>query len=523
MNYEKFSLRRGDYGSIDSYLLYLNEEIAIRAKTLAQASTYNLEECCGCYELFDLYLKKEQMELENVEVEDLDVPVTYDITVTEVGGNGDYYVLDGYHRKANHEVGFAGIAPTGTNVSGVTITYGITEDDIVGIISSINGVYYFAFAMPASDVLITITYGAQLSGTDWKMIWQNNECMSEDFLTERVFTLEWSCTADPRFDFVCPVCTSENTLYKFIWQRDVCISTEHTFGLEWEGDTCNSDPTIYKLIWTDEACIGADTTYVMTWENLDCIGLPQSGGDIEWKVYWEQRTCDSREHTFEVAWESDAYTCDSSIVNAKFFRIYPESDTSDDYGYIGSGTYGTISPDDVYDTETISEFYGSETDDAVYLEFTGGVQYDSNTELRIKLRPQSSEFPEFNVLLVWDAGATAYVLNSIYVAATIEDIAGKNDYMDIAIYEDGFGGDESATVDSFIGTNILIDTLSMTEFPAGYGAFPMSFKVVGGADHGKSFVATGDAGLEGEYIILVCADTISQASVTDVILNPDVD
>lgn len=86
---------------------------------------------------------------------------TRKITVTEVGGNGSYYFVNGYYRKPGGKVKVLATPPEGLNVYSIVIS-GV-------VVSNQNQVY--KFTMPDRDINVTITYSTEIPALEGIGYW----------------------------------------------------------------------------------------------------------------------------------------------------------------------------------------------------------------------------------------------------------------------------------------------------------------------------------------------------------------
>jgi len=140
------SLNSKDYSNSEQFQNVLEGALSKKGRTLRKKVALGLENEKNYKDTLYHYLYWRLLETFD---DSYIAPETYEITVTETGGNGAYYVYDGYKRKADNTVTIKVYPPDEMFVSGVTVNS--------------SKVYYrigndFTFTMPDTNANLVISY-----------------------------------------------------------------------------------------------------------------------------------------------------------------------------------------------------------------------------------------------------------------------------------------------------------------------------------------------------------------------------
>jgi hypothetical protein len=140
------SLNKNDYSSLEQFRDVLEDALSKKARTLRKRIALSLDTEKSYKDSLYHYLYWKLLD----EFEDsYDSLKTHEITVTETGGTGGYYLNDGYFRKAGNDVIFKVYPPDETYISLVTCN----DEEILQIENN-----QFSFMMPNEDAIVEINY-----------------------------------------------------------------------------------------------------------------------------------------------------------------------------------------------------------------------------------------------------------------------------------------------------------------------------------------------------------------------------
>lgn len=149
------SLNKYDYSDLEQFKDVLEDALSKKARTLRKRIALSLDTEKSYKDTLYHYLYWKLLEEFDSSYPTIE---THQITVTETGGNGGYYLYDGFFRKKDNPVTFK-VIPEGLFVDSVSANS--EELDTLG-----NDEY--EFTMPDKDVEINITY---ISSMTYKTIY----------------------------------------------------------------------------------------------------------------------------------------------------------------------------------------------------------------------------------------------------------------------------------------------------------------------------------------------------------------